>query len=222
MSTNPYQPPKSKVEDIQAASKLRYTPGQQYRGSAKLMRLAAWCELLSVPALLLAIGISFAATANPSLKFVESIETLFTTPMSLIALFALSLLFTERSQYRGANWAILAQAISTIAYACWIIPSGFLGWESNTTFDLAYLLVVGSIMLWLGICILRNPDPLWGYQRHYALSTIYAGVLIMTIVLAVFALIPLIWNLVLGYKVFSRAANELEQTPPVEPAGAQP
>jgi hypothetical protein len=207
---NPYEPPKTKVDDVLPNSgNYRYRAGESYRASVKLMQWASLAQWVSIPLLLLAVGVEFWVVSNPSARSVQTLLAVVNTGLSLLVLYALSLLLTERSQYRAANWAILATAWLTIINTVMLAFMWVMGGEEGQATQMFMIFVAGAVTLWLGVMLLRNEDPLWGIGRAYAVSTIASAVAMMSVILALLAIVPLIWNMVVGARLFAQAAKEL-------------
>jgi hypothetical protein len=216
---NPYEPPKSKVDDVLPnEGPFRYKAGETYRASPALLRWAARCELLSIPLLLSAVGLEIVSASRPEYKGLGVLLAAFATAASLIVYYALSLLLTERSQYRQANWAIMAAAWYSIISTVMQLLSWLLSWPEGDNTQMVMLFIAGAVTLWVGIMLLRNPDPLWGLGRTYAITAVASGIAMMTVLLAVLALVPMVWSMVVGVQLYGRAAQELEKAQAKESA----
>ena len=87
-------------------------------------------------------------------------------------------------------------------------PSGELDWP--LLLSLAGVFVLGCISLWLGICLLRV-ENVYPSFRLMAWLDIAGGVMLMSLLLAMLAPLPLIGALLAQMLLFFRVAAELQE-----------
>jgi hypothetical protein len=235
---NPYAPPETDVREPVPGGDFVFAATNPL--SPEWMRAAAWGEIIlaglsGVPQVLPWFVSTLFSGKTDNLLFVMRSAAYVQLAVVLLIYWALWALLKHRSHYqRGVVAVMIVVALLVVRFLLNSLGSVFVA----RTIVAVHVenLFVGALILWLGWVLVRNPDHLWNLGRQYGRTLMLLGVLgllhaagllfgqitnlgagaqmFMLIPLLMVFLLPilfaLLWKAVVGFRLFSAAADELQ------------
>ena len=207
---NPYAAPSVVLIDEQAPKTLA-------GWSAGRLRVFAWLSLAVVAMVLASLVASFFETAEEAgmARIAGDVADWLTTLSTALGCYLLLVFkaFLERrfvvGQIAAPVYLIVATSLlGEVLHWLWG-DAIFTNWGWSTVGYTMVLVLMGLAALWLGILLLKIPEP-YPSLRAMAWMEIVGGGMLASVILLLLAFIPLLAGTVASALVFFRGAKELE------------
>lgn len=210
---NPYAAPQVALVDTQAARQL---PGW----AAGHLQLLGWLSLVSLLGTIALLVLTLLAGEDSASTMTRVTQGL---GFAVVLLGCYLLLRFRRFAEQRFTATGLALPVWLVVALSLLLESLDLFWGDTVFAALgwqmaAYLggvALMGVFTVWLGICLLKTPD-VYPVYRVMAWLEIAGGVMFISVVLALVAVLPLLGASLCMMLVFFRAAEELQETPTVQ------
>ncbi|WP_043309800.1 hypothetical protein [Pseudomonas sp. ML96] len=198
---NPYASPQVALVDAQAPRPLDgWNPGQ--------LRLLGWLNLAYLVATLVVIGLAFVESLVAIGDWLSVAATLLGSYLAL----RLKAFLQARFAARGLDWPVWLSVVLSVALELAQLYWGETALAEFSAPSYIYfggLAVLGLVILWLGIVLLKVIEP-YPSLRALAWLNVASGVLVASVILLVVGILPMLAAMVASALVFFRGASELQ------------
>ncbi|WP_394558215.1 hypothetical protein [Aquipseudomonas alcaligenes] len=198
---NPYASPQVALVDAQAPRPLDgWNPGQ--------LRLLGWLNLAYLVATLVVIGLAFVESLVAIGDWLSVAATLLGSYLAL----RLKAFLQARFAARGLDWPVWLSVVLSVALELAQLYWGETALAEFSVPSYIYfggLAVLGLVILWLGIVLLKVIEP-YPSLRALAWLNVASGVLVASVILLVVGILPMLAAMVASALVFFRGASELQ------------
>jgi hypothetical protein len=199
---NPYAAPQVALVDEQAPQSLPgWSPGK--------LQLCGWLSLVYLVATLVVLALAFVEDLTRLGDVLGVASTLLGCYLAL----RLKAFLESRFSARGLAWPVwLSILLSVVLEAInlyWRKDELGMGFTPQAVFYFGLAALLGLVILWLGIMLLKVENP-YPVLRVLAWLNIATGVLMASVILFLVGILPLLAAMVAAALVFFLGAQELE------------
>ncbi len=211
---NPYAAPQVALVDVQAPHTL---PGW----SPRQLRLLGWLNLAYLLGTLVVLGLAVVIQQKTALGDWLSLAI---TLLGCYLILRLKAFIELRFAVRGLLWPVWLSVTISLALECMQLYWGedqLVGLNPLALSYFGLMALLGLVMLWLGIILLKVENGYPSLRILGWLNTV-SGVMVASIILLVVGVLPMLAAMVASALVFFHGARELQGETEVEEAVERP